>query len=80
MLLGLLIKKVGTLMDLVLPYILAHIVDNVVPAGERNAIFIWGGVMIVCSVIALVGNVIANRIASAVARDTTKAIRHDLFR
>ena len=80
MLLGLLIKIVGTLMDLVLPYILAHIVDNVVPAGERNAIFIWGGVMIVCSVIALVGNVIANRIASAVARDTTKAIRHDLFR
>lgn len=80
MLLGLLIKIVGTLMDLVLPYILAHMVDNVVPAGERNAIFIWGGVMIVCSVIALVGNVIANRIASAVARDTTKAIRHDLFR
>lgn len=80
MLTGLLIKIVGTLMDLVLPYILAHIVDDVVPTGERNAIFIWGGVMIVCSVIALVGNVIANRIASAVARDTTKAIRHDLFK
>ncbi len=80
MLLGLSIKIVGTLMDLVLPYILAHIVDNVVPRGDRNAIFLWGGFMIICSVIALVGNIIANRIAAAVARDTTKSIRHDLFK
>ncbi|MBQ8208911.1 MAG: ABC transporter ATP-binding protein [Clostridia bacterium] len=80
MILGLLIKIIGTLMDLVLPYILAHIVDNVVPAGERNTIFYWGGIMIICSIIALVGNVIANRIAARVARDTTKSIRHDLFK
>ncbi len=79
MLLGLSIKIVGTLMDLLLPYILAHIVDNVVPMGDRNAIFLWGGFMIICSVIALVGNIIANRIAAAVARDTTKSLRHDLF-
>ncbi len=80
MLFGLSIKIVGTLMDLVLPYILAHIVDNVVPSENRNAIFLWGGFMIICSIAALVGNIIANRIAAAVARDTTKAIRHDLFK
>ena len=79
MILGLSIKIVGTLMDLVLPYILAHIVDNVVPSGNRNAIFLWGGVMIFCSVVALVGNITANRMAARVARDTTKSIRHDLF-
>lgn len=80
MLFGLSIKIVGTLMDLVLPYILAHIVDNVVPEKDRNAIFLWGGFMIFCSIIALVGNIIANRIAAGVARDTTKALRHDLFK
>lgn len=79
MLLGLAIKIFGTLMDLVLPYILAHIVDNVVPKEDRNAIFLWGGFMILCSVFALVTNIIANRIASRVARDTTKSLRHDLF-
>ena len=77
---GLSIKIIGTLMDLVLPYILAYIIDDVVPAGERNAIFFWGGIMIVCSIIALVANVWANRLASRVARDTTKSIRHDLFK
>ncbi len=80
MVFGLAIKIIGTLMDLVLPYILANIIDNVVPAGEKNAIFMWGGIMIICSVIALVGNICANRIAARVARDTTKAIRHDLFK
>ena len=39
----------------------------------------WGVGMAVCAVIALLGNVIANRRASAVARDATRRIRHDLF-
>ncbi len=79
MLFGLSIKIVGTVMDLVLPYILAHIIDDVVPSENRDAIFIWGAVMILCSFIALAANVYANRIAAGVARDTTKFIRHDLF-
>ena len=36
--------------------------------------------MVVCSVIALVGNIVANRMASRVARDTTESIRHDLYK
>ncbi len=76
---GFVIKVLGTVMDLFLPYILAHIIDNVVPTGVKGAIFLWGGIMIFCSVIALLGNIWANRIASAVARDTTRAVRHELF-
>ncbi len=35
--------------------------------------------MLVCSVLALTFNIIANRMASKVARDTTETLRHDLF-
>lgn len=76
---GLVIKIIGTLMDLALPYLLALIIDDVVPRENLNEILFWGAVMIVCSVIAVVGNIIANRIASRVARDTTEKLRHDLF-
>ena len=79
MLVGFAIKFTGTIMDLALPWILAYMIDDVAPTGSRPAIFAWGAVMVVCSVIALLGNVIANRRASAVARDATRAIRHDLF-
>ena len=78
--LGLAIKFTGTIMDLLLPYILAHIIDDIVPLGEMKLVVRWGLVMVVCSVLAILGNVIANRMAAAVARDTTRRLRHDLFR
>lgn len=77
---GLVIKIFGTLVELALPYILEHIIDHVVPGGNRDAIFIWGGIMIICSVLAWLGNIWANRIAARVARNTTEKLRHDLFR
>ena len=79
MLTGFWIKFIGTVMDLALPWILAHMIDDVAPTRNRAAIFAWGVGMAICAGIALAGNVIANRRASAVARDVTRAIRHDLF-
>ncbi|MDE6915411.1 MAG: ABC transporter ATP-binding protein, partial [Lachnospiraceae bacterium] len=79
MLLGFVIKFTGTIMDLCLPWILAYMIDTVIPEGRKNDIFLWGLAMLVCSVLALTFNVIANRMASKVARDTTETLRHDLF-
>ena len=76
---GFTIKFFGTIMDLFLPWILAYIIDNVIPTGDIPLIYLYGGVMILCAVGAFIMNVAANRMASAVARDTTRAIRHDLF-
>ena len=78
--LGISIKFFGSLMDLLLPWILAYIIDSVIPTKQVSAIFAWGGAMVVCSIIAVVTNIIANRMASSVARDTTGSIRHDFFK
>ena len=77
--LGLAIKFFGTITDLLLPLILAHIIDNVVPQKEILPIVFWGVMMLICSGACMAGNVIANRMASAVARDASRALRHDLF-
>lgn len=76
---GTLIKIVGTMMDLFIPYVLAHLLDNVVPAKDQKGIFLWGGAMVLFSLFAFLFNVVANRMASLVACDTTRAIRHDLY-
>ena len=78
--LGLVIKFTGTIMDLFLPYILAHIIDEIVPLQDLRLVLKWGVVMLVCSILAILGNVIANRMAAWVARETTRRLRHDLFR
>ena len=79
MTLGLIIKIVGTLMDLFIPYILEHIIDDIVPTRNINTVLLYGGLMLLCAIIGLSGNIIANRMASAVARDTTRSIRSELF-
>lgn len=76
---GFTIKFIGSVMDLCLPWILAHIIDEVIPQQNRNLIWLWGAAMILCAFIAVLFNVIANRMASRVATWTTQAIRHDLF-
>ncbi len=79
MLIGFIIKFFGTIMDLCLPWILAYMIDSIIPQRERGRIYLWGIVMLICSILALTLNVFANRMASKVARDTTETIRHDLF-
>lgn len=79
MCLGFVIKFIGTVMDLFLPMLLSVIIDDIVPTGNRTMIYICGALMLVCSVIAIVGNIAANRMAARVARNTTEKIRNDLF-
>lgn len=76
---GFMIKFVGSIMDLCLPWILAYMIDTIIPIKDKGQIYLWGLMMIVCSFLAVSFNIIANRMASKVARDTTEHIRNDLF-
>ncbi len=84
---GLTIKIAGTLVELALPYILGMILNDIIgnfadsgdTKGGLRSILIWGGIMAVCAVAALVFNIVANRMAAFVAKDVATAIRHDLF-
>lgn len=79
MALGLAIKAAGTLAELFLPLIMAYMIDELAPEKDVPRLVIWGIVMLLFALAALFGNVIANRMASRVARDTTERLRNDLF-
>lgn len=76
---GFLIKFIGSIMDLFIPWILAYVIDTVIPTGRIERIYLWGVVMLLCSILAVSFNIIANRMASRVASDSTQHLRHDLF-
>lgn len=76
---GLAIKSVGTIAELFLPMIMAYMIDDVAPTGSVLQLSLWGVAMLAFAVTAWGGNVVANRMASRVARDTTEVIRNDLF-
>lgn len=89
MCLSLTIKVLGTMVELALPYILSHIIQNVIkPMGAESSpdlaagsrrIVMWAVIMIVCAFLGVLGNVTANRMAARTARDVARAVRHDLF-
>ena len=76
---GLLIKFGGTMMDLLIPYIQAYLINDITPLRQSGQVWLWGGIMLICSFFASFGNITANRMAAKVARDTTEQLRNDLF-
>ncbi len=73
------IKFAGTIVELLLPWMLSVILDTYAAWGNQTMIWIWGGLMALCSAGALAGNVIANRMATRISRDITISLRRDLF-
>ncbi|MGN0298116.1 MAG: ABC transporter ATP-binding protein [Lachnospiraceae bacterium] len=79
MLVGLLIKIIATVCELLVPMALSIVIDDIVPMKQIRLVYASGGVMLLLSFGALVGNITANRKASKVARDATERIRLDLY-
>ena len=78
MLRGVSIKILGTLSELLIPFLLTYILEHVIVTMETPRIIWYGGVMILCSVAACVGNVTANRMAAGVTADFSIEMRRDL--
>lgn len=76
---GLTLKFIAAMFDLTIPYFLETIIDKAAPTGQINQVLFWGVAMLVCSVLALVTNVTANRMAVRNTSKVTKTLRHDLF-
>lgn len=79
MMTGFVIKFLGTIMDLGIPYILAHIIDRIIPQKSISLVVLWAGFMLLCSVLCAVFNIVANRKASRIGSDIAEILRHDLF-
>lgn len=76
---GFLVKVSGTLLELLLPYILSHILKNVVVQEDLRLVIAWGCLMIVLAGGACALNIIANRMAVWVSRNFSEQLRRDLF-
>ena len=75
-----LIKLIGTGTDLLMPYVLEHLLDHVIPAASGAwPVIGWGCVMLFLTLITRILNICANRMSVRVARDSAFDIRRDLF-
>ena len=74
------IKFVGTYAELWIPSIMETMLDHIVPTGNTQKIYLYGGLMLLCAAACLVLNISANRMTAFSSGRITKSIRHDLFK
>ena len=73
-------KSLGSLGELMIPYILEHIIDDVVPTKNVIMVFAWGLCMIGAAYFVRTINIKGNHVAISVGRDCIKKLRHDLYK
>ena len=73
------IKLLAAVLELKIPDLMETILDVMVPAGDTQRIFLYGGLMLLCALGCLGGNILANRMSAVSSGKITLAIRHDLF-
>ena len=73
------IKFIGTITELFLPWMLSHILDDIVPQKDMVQVYIWGVFMMIAAAVALLGNVTANRMSTRISRRFTQKLRHDTY-
>lgn len=76
---GLFMKTTAAVMVLLLPYLLAYVIDEVTPLNDLSLIIFYGVIMVLIAVLGWIFDIKANRLASRTAKDATQKIRHDLF-
>ncbi|MGM9522205.1 MAG: ABC transporter ATP-binding protein [Oscillospiraceae bacterium] len=77
--LSMFLKLLGAIGALLLPYILEHLVDNVVPRGEIGPVYFWGTMMVLSAVFVWRINVSSNTISIDNAHNVSYDVRRDLF-
>ena len=78
-LLTMVIKFIGTFLELLIPYVLEYIIDVVAPTKSLKMVLVWGGVMIVLAILCRLFNKTANQRAVTSASKNIYRLRQDLF-
>ena len=73
------IKIIGTVAELIIPFLLSYILENVIETNNIGSILLYGILMAVCAIIACLGNIIANRMAAKTTMIFSTRMRKELF-
>ncbi len=73
------LKLSATLVELLIPYVLEYLVDDVAPTRDLRRVLLWGFVMLLLAFVVRMLSVTANRRSIKVAQCSTYELRRDLF-
>ena len=76
---GILFKVLGAFTDLVIPRLLAVMIDEDIPTGNISRVYRTGAFMLAFALATLILNIMGNRLAAIASSRLAHDLRHDLF-
>ncbi len=76
---GVIVKIIGTVAELIIPFLLSYILENVIETNNVAGIVFFGALMALCAITACLGNIIANRMAAKTTMLFATRMRKNLF-
>lgn len=67
-------------MEVVIPLLMAKLIDNGLEKGDLSYVFIVGGILVLCTVISLLFGVLSGSCAAEASAGFAKNLRHDMFK
>jgi len=68
-----------TVMEVLIPYLMAYLIDNGINKNDMNAIYKIGALLIICSIGSLIFGVISGRVASKASAGFAKNLRKNMY-
>ncbi|MDD4074757.1 MAG: ABC transporter ATP-binding protein [Eubacteriales bacterium] len=66
-------------MEVIIPFVMARLIDFGIDAGDMNAILRYGGILIGVCAVSLFGGAMAGRFAATASCGFAKNLRHDMY-
>jgi ATP-binding cassette subfamily B multidrug efflux pump len=67
-------------LDIIIPLVMAMMIDNGIEKGDKNAILMYGAILFICAVIALYFGAMSGRYAAVASAGFAKNLRDQLFK
>lgn len=77
--LGLSIKGFATIIELLLPFLLATVIDDIIPLERLGLVVVYGVLMLLTALGAFITNIIANRMAARISTNAIRDLRDDAY-
>ena len=66
-------------METIIPFIMARLIDLGIDMGNMGAIWKYGGILVVCALLSLLFGTLSGRFAATASAGFAKNLRHDMF-
>ncbi len=71
--------SIETILEVLIPFLMAYLIDNGIEKNDINEIYKIGGILVICSILALIFGILSGKYASSASTGFARNLRKNIF-